>query len=70
MTGCMVRVPHRVDEVIEKEYDIVPCSECRHSDEVPEGDVLVCDKLPRRVRHDGGDGCCPFGSRRKEEEAR
>lgn len=68
MTGCIVRVPHRVDEVIAKEYDTVPCSECQHSDEVPEGGMLVCDKLHRRVRRDGGNGLCPFGSRGKGEE--
>lgn len=67
MSGCIVRVPHRADEVIEKEYDIVPCSECRHSDEVPEGGMLVCDKLHKRVPRSGGDGPCPFGSRRAIE---
>lgn len=67
MTGCIVRVPHRVDEVIAKEYDTMPCSECQHSDEVPEGGMLVCDKLHERVPRSGGDGPCPFGSRRAIE---
>lgn len=64
MTGCMVRVPHRVDEVIEKEYDIVPCSECRHSDEMPEGGMPKCGKLHKRVPR---DGYCHLGERMTNE---
>ena len=61
MSECIVRVPHRVDEVIKREYDIVPCSECRHSDEVLEGGMLECGKTRRRVSR---DGYCPLGKRR------